>query len=1367
MLRGSDILTTAALPQGGNIRIKSMSVGSSTAVDFDCRSRRGHLLRSAIHLALVIFLASAAAVQPQVVESGFGTSSLLHLDPDGRSGQVYSERVFDGRRGLEKIYALEAPQGKGYAYIAEHADVDGDGMDDVALVWGERGLAGTYFDSVLRIYDGFSGEEQFSYSFSGPSRGTAVLAVTIADFDGDGREEFVFALADRTISEEVAFTYLDSYEGTIREGFLPEILGTASLSSLQLCSGDFNGDNSDDAGIAYVEAEFQSAQVVIKAFDVRKGRQIFSARLPAVPAQRPGSVQLKSADVHGGGRSSLAVLVASENLQSKASLSRLYLIDADGNADLAFDTVGDAAFEITSLTFADLSGDGSEDAVVITSLRHDKGVHSAVTAIDVSNGDQRLLYSTPSLMGQTSEIYIGLGVDLDGDGLDEVVVVENSPSPGAEQEASKLTVIGAGGEIVSEYSGGVGSTDPTRILEVFPGDFDNDARTDLLIVHGASAHALPQDAAGTAVLLNHRGVVSNRRVLSTDSGGRFVPFANEISDAELLRAINMNTRLHDLSRLRSLFTEGRTSLAITELFRLFKERGGIDGINIDVEDWYYGNGTDILVSNIRRISTAAAMEHPCFGCNDNVYGSFTAAGRRTGRILSTLLHRLNTGDRLDERDFVMALKALYAQMIWKSREGHATIANNHGTLFELDSYLPASIALSMFKAYDAPNLESWLDVIDERLRYQIDHVFDDGVHDEHSFYYAYRMSSSFNKFLALLEKNRETIRLKSWRMSGLRNAVLRLNEYMIYAVKPIEPKLDDEKVYTASDIPVIGDTKGLWVRSFGKQPVSDYFDSFLSEPIRLGHTEYWDDAELANTLSFVADPRGKRLDTFDLAATKYFAHSGIFISRSNWLAPDGAFDHDARYAYFRGGELIPRPGPFWGYSTWSHHAHADLLSVELSGYNDNLIVESGGLLFPGHRDIIEGFDRQRYRELYGYISNFDDFLTARHYFKGTAAHSTVYVNKRDQATFMNHFRWSGYGQLMALETHHIIADELDYYSAAIDNGDYTHRRDMYYVKPHVDDQLSDDYWLFVDRVDIQDRSTDNRVEQIWHVSPSQRLRVVDLEMASVETENMVVVHAKSLDAPPLQVEVVDTYNLTDFLRIDSKAIKFLYDQTAETEFTLATVILPFGAEESVADVRLEEIEIRGANGLVDLHGARAFKLRFSRTGAQGRRHEVEDNIFISNVPHGVYSWSPGRRGTTTGVMTNRRFEIHRRVDGEHAKTMAVDWKGIPDFDIETVAGEYSETVPRTTTLEQNYPNPFNGNTAIRFTVAERGAVDLSLYSTTGQKVSSLVNGLYEPGTFTVRWRGRDDRGRAMASGVYLYRLRAGNRTETKRLLLIR
>ena len=103
-----------------------------------------------------------------------------------------------------------------------------------------------------------------------------------------------------------------------------------------------------------------------------------------------------------------------------------------------------------------------------------------------------------------------------------------------------------------------------------------------------------------------------------------------------------------------------------------------------------------------------------------------------------------------------------------------------------------------------------------------------------------------------------------------------------------------------------------------------------------------------------------------------------------------------------------------------------------------------------------------------------------------------------------------------------------------------------------------------------------------------------------------------------------------------------------------------------------------------------------------------------------------------------------------------------------VVEEHVAGLPLTSTLEQNYPNPFNSGTVIRFALPIREEVDLAVFNLAGQRVAALVDGQREAGTYAVRWDGRDESGRALASGVYLYRLRVGRQqVETRKLVLVR
>ena len=83
-------------------------------------------------------------------------------------------------------------------------------------------------------------------------------------------------------------------------------------------------------------------------------------------------------------------------------------------------------------------------------------------------------------------------------------------------------------------------------------------------------------------------------------------------------------------------------------------------------------------------------------------------------------------------------------------------------------------------------------------------------------------------------------------------------------------------------------------------------------------------------------------------------------------------------------------------------------------------------------------------------------------------------------------------------------------------------------------------------------------------------------------------------------------------------------------------------------------------------------------------------------------------------------------------------------------------------LHQNYPNPFNPETQIEFDLAASEHVTLTVFNTSGQTVTELVNGTLETGAHTVNFNGS-----VLSAGVYFYRLQAGSFTETRKMLLLK
>jgi hypothetical protein len=89
-------------------------------------------------------------------------------------------------------------------------------------------------------------------------------------------------------------------------------------------------------------------------------------------------------------------------------------------------------------------------------------------------------------------------------------------------------------------------------------------------------------------------------------------------------------------------------------------------------------------------------------------------------------------------------------------------------------------------------------------------------------------------------------------------------------------------------------------------------------------------------------------------------------------------------------------------------------------------------------------------------------------------------------------------------------------------------------------------------------------------------------------------------------------------------------------------------------------------------------------------------------------------------------------------------------------------VPRAFQLAQNYPNPFNPTTTIQFSIAQKGHVVLEVFNILGQSVARLVDGELSVGLYHVTF----DASR-LSSGVYLYRLQAGDFVRTQKMVLMK
>ncbi len=94
-------------------------------------------------------------------------------------------------------------------------------------------------------------------------------------------------------------------------------------------------------------------------------------------------------------------------------------------------------------------------------------------------------------------------------------------------------------------------------------------------------------------------------------------------------------------------------------------------------------------------------------------------------------------------------------------------------------------------------------------------------------------------------------------------------------------------------------------------------------------------------------------------------------------------------------------------------------------------------------------------------------------------------------------------------------------------------------------------------------------------------------------------------------------------------------------------------------------------------------------------------------------------------------------------------------------------LPKVFDISRNYPNPFNPTTTVNFQIPRLSEATLVIYNVLGQKVRTLINGSFEPGYYKAVWDGRNDLGKAVATGIYIYRFEASEYTKTQKMILMK
>lgn len=281
-----------------------------------------------------------------------------------------------------------------------------------------------------------------------------------------------------------------------------------------------------------------------------------------------------------------------------------------------------------------------------------------------------------------------------------------------------------------------------------------------------------------------------------------------------------------------------------------------------------------------------------------------------------------------------------------------------------------------------------------------------------------------------------------------------------------------------------------------------------------------------------------------------------------------------------------------------------------------------------------------------------------------------------------------------------------------------------------------------------DLNTDRKIRAADFISPN----------ASVSGDNISWPNADTLDANR------DHVNSFDALRIFRKANPSFFSSGATAAASAQTST---NGQSSSGAVRVGEVERKDGTTIVPI--------RLSGNAGDVQATDIEvaltDGASVTNVQANTPdSWMSSYSVTDEGVLKVGMMGSNALKSGRIA-TVRLDESG-SEAPLET--GTYRlngadkqdlpvETAPSKFALRSSYPNPVRTSTTIEYELKEARSVTMEVYNTLGQKVATLVDEKQEAGSYTVNW----EAGSQVASGVYFYRIKAGDFTESKRITVVR
>lgn len=155
-------------------------------------------------------------------------------------------------------------------------------------------------------------------------------------------------------------------------------------------------------------------------------------------------------------------------------------------------------------------------------------------------------------------------------------------------------------------------------------------------------------------------------------------------------------------------------------------------------------------------------------------------------------------------------------------------------------------------------------------------------------------------------------------------------------------------------------------------------------------------------------------------------------------------------------------------------------------------------------------------------------------------------------------------------------------------------------------------------------------------------------------------------------------------------------------------------------------------------------------------------------------WSINAGGNVYDSSTNYKLcgSVAQSVTGKDSSTTYRSYAGFWNpWVVEMTPVEWEEVgqaeIPKEFDLRQNYPNPFNPATVIEYALPKSAHVTIEIYNLLGQKVNVLVDEEQKVGRYRVDWDGKDKDGGELASGIYFYRIQAGDFVKCKKMIMLK